>query len=76
MIGTITAVTTAAAPHVGAAALAGAKSVAAMAVATKATRYAQGQVEYLLDRVETAREAGKEATAQTTDNVTPVTRTA
>lgn len=78
MIGTITATAAAAAPHVGPLLVTGGKALAGFAVAAKASRYAQTQVQTLVDRVDTAREDAKQRreSEKATDNVTPVNKTA
>jgi hypothetical protein len=57
----IAATAQAAAPHVAGAVLAGTKAVAGMAVAAKASQFAKGQVNNLLDHTDAARRAGREA---------------
>jgi len=74
MFGIIATSATAAAPLVGSALVAGGKAVAGMAVAAKATQFAQGQVSSLLEDLELAKQAAQEAKADaeaTTDEFNP-----
>lgn len=69
MFGTIATTASAAAPHVGRAVVTGAKAVAAMSVAAKATKFAQREVDGLLDHLTLARFAAQEAKAEKPNKV-------
>lgn len=64
MFGSITAAASAAAPHIGKAAVSGAKAAGAMAVASKATTFANRQVKTLLTDLTNVRVSARETFAE------------